>query len=373
MRRHGGDGEFRDMRIVRLQSTDPAQAEARAEAVDQMREFGGLVAAGEAGLLRIEPLGDQRRKPQHIEAEAGIAFVAQHCEAVGEQPAHARGIAQGRGGAELEAIYLAVGAEQRDLQKPRAFPAPLQHTVKLPRQMLDAAEHILLAADGIRKAPLRHGGGQRQARPDRFLLVAERLIDAAYEILPITGGERRTRAVDDVGDAVQANLRQRGDDLGLDAQGGERQRRDRFARSAFGDNRCAAIPRHRPGATDAVRHRRTRLQGHGGQPLDQVAAERRFAAEQMRTTGDVEEEPVGRVEANQRRIAVAPVGDRCKQSGVGIGIGIGRRQRRIHGARIGQRQARQETQARGGIVHRGDPQRGFHRSDDDERRLIRRG
>ena len=41
MRRHGGDGEFRNMRVARLQPADAAQAEARAQAVDQMREIGG--------------------------------------------------------------------------------------------------------------------------------------------------------------------------------------------------------------------------------------------------------------------------------------------------------------------------------------------
>ena len=85
MRGNGGHGEFRNMRITRLQAADPAQAEARAEAIDQMREIGGIVAiAAQAGLLRIEPFGHQRRQPQHVEAESGIAGIAQDSETIGE-------------------------------------------------------------------------------------------------------------------------------------------------------------------------------------------------------------------------------------------------------------------------------------------------
>ena len=62
MRGHRGDGEFRNMRVTRLQPADPAQAEASAEAINQMRKIGGIVAiAAQAGLLRIEPFGHQRR------------------------------------------------------------------------------------------------------------------------------------------------------------------------------------------------------------------------------------------------------------------------------------------------------------------------
>ena len=80
----------------------------------------------------------------------------EHREAVGEQPADARRIAQRRGGADLEALHLAVGAEQRDLQQPRALAVPLQHAVELARQLLDGAEHVLLAADRLGEALLGH-------------------------------------------------------------------------------------------------------------------------------------------------------------------------------------------------------------------------
>ena len=82
--------------------------------------------AGKPGLRRIAALGHQRGEPHHVEAETGIAFVADRRQPIDEQRAHARRIAQRRGGAGCDAVHLAVGAEQRDLHQPRALAAPLQ-------------------------------------------------------------------------------------------------------------------------------------------------------------------------------------------------------------------------------------------------------
>ena len=94
--------------------------------------------------------------------------------------------------------------------------------------------------------------------------------------------------------------------------------------------------------------------------------ERRLAAEQMRAAGDVEHQPVRRIEPDQRRIAVAPVGDRFEQTPVGLRIGIRDRQARIHRARIGERHAGLEAEPRRGVVQGGDPQRALDRRDDDK-------
>ena len=52
------------------------------------------------------------------------------------------------------------------------------------------------------------------------------------------------------------------------------------------------------------------LQAARSKPQHEIARECRFAAEQMRAAGDVEQQAVGRIEPDQRRIAVAPIGDR---------------------------------------------------------------
>ena len=100
---------------------------------------------------------------------------------------------------------------------------------------------------------------------------------------------------------------------------------------------------------------------HGGFPTEQVGA-----------AGDVEHKAVGRIEADQRRVAVAPVGDGVDETPVRFLVALGDRKRRIHGARIGERHAEPQAEALGRIVHGHDPLRALDRLDDDER-LIRRG
>ncbi len=130
------------------------QTETRAEPVDEMRKLGGMIGRGEPGLRRIAALGRERAEPDDVIAEAGIAFVADGGEPLDEQRADARGVAQGRAGAGCDAVHLAVGAEQRGLDDARAFAAPLQQARKLMGEMLDGAEHVLLARDRIGEAAL---------------------------------------------------------------------------------------------------------------------------------------------------------------------------------------------------------------------------
>ena len=57
-------------------------------------------------------------------------------------------------GADLDAKHLAVGAEQRGLQQPRAFAAPLQQCAELCGELLDGAEHVALERDRLGEALL---------------------------------------------------------------------------------------------------------------------------------------------------------------------------------------------------------------------------
>ncbi len=116
-----------------------------------------------------------------------------------------------RAGAGTDAVHLAVGAEQRGLDPSRAFAAPLQEPRELLRELLDGAEHILLARDRLGEAALRHIRRHRQARRDRLVLATERLVEAAHEIFAEARGKRRARAIDHVGDVLEADLRQSGD------------------------------------------------------------------------------------------------------------------------------------------------------------------
>ena len=62
-------------------------------------------------------------------------------------------------------------------------------------------------------------------------------------------------------------------------------------------------------------------------------------------------QPVGRIEPDQRRIAVAPVGDRFEQREVGPLVGLRDRNLRMHRARIRERHAVAQAERRRGVVH----------------------
>ncbi|GCC48831.1 hypothetical protein chiPu_0033187 [Chiloscyllium punctatum] len=78
--------------------------------------------------------------------------------------------------------------------------------------------------------------------------------------------------------------------------------------------------------------------------------QRALAAEQVRAAGDVEEQAIGRIERDQRREAVAPVGDVVQHLQIGCGIGVVDRELRADRARIGQRQSDRQPGPHCGLV-----------------------
>jgi hypothetical protein len=91
----------------------------------------------------------------------------------------------------------------------------------------------------------------------------------------------------------------------------------------------------------------------------------------MRAAGDVEHEAVGRIEANERRVAIAPVGDCFEQAPIGMRIGVCHSDPRIHCARVGKRHAWLEAKPRGRIIDGRKPQCALDLGGDDERRINR--
>jgi hypothetical protein len=80
MPRHTNHRELRNVRVLRHEPRHAIQAKPCAEPVDQMRQFLGVIGSCKPGLRRIAPLGDQRREPHHVVAEARIAGVCQNSE-----------------------------------------------------------------------------------------------------------------------------------------------------------------------------------------------------------------------------------------------------------------------------------------------------
>jgi hypothetical protein len=134
-------------------------------------------------------------------------------------------------------------------------------------------------------------------------------------------------------------------------------------------NDLRAISRDGPGAAGRIGNADARTQTLGGEPRDDIAGKRRLAAEEMGAAGDVEHDARGRIDPDQRGVAVAPVGDRFEQPLVGRGIARRDLQRGMARACIGKRKTDREAQARGCVVQRRDPQRALDQVGDDERAL----
>src|SRR3954470_17866066 len=183
------------MRVLLNEPRDAAQPETRAEPVDEMRELCRMIRLGETGLRWFTAFGDKRGEAQHVIAEARIDLVADDAEPVSEQVADARGLAQRLARADLDAKHLAVGAEQRDLQQPRAFAAPLQQRAEFAGKLLDDAKHVALEGDRLGEALLGDRSRNRQSRRDRLVLAAEHLVEAAHELRAEACRKRRARAI----------------------------------------------------------------------------------------------------------------------------------------------------------------------------------
>ena len=123
--------------------------------------------------------------------------------------------------------HLAVGAKQRDLQLPRTVAAAFQDAGKFARQMLEGGKHIAFKRDRVGEALLGDITRHRQARRDRLVFKAKRLIETAHKLDAEARGERGARLVQNIGDMLEADLRQRHDGLGREPQRRHRQRRQR--------------------------------------------------------------------------------------------------------------------------------------------------
>ena len=93
----------------------------------------------------------------------------------------------------------------------------------------------------------------------------------------------------------------------------------------------------------------------------------------MGAAGDVQIQPMRRIERHQRREAVAPVGDIVERLPVGDLVGVEHRQLRADGAGIGERQPDREAGAHGQIVEGVNQQRVILLGDDDAGSVTQRG
>jgi hypothetical protein len=110
---------------------------------------------------------------------------------------------------------------------------------------------------------------------------------------------------------------------------------------------------------------RTRLVGRFGerhpqrhpaihQPRDKRAHQPRLIPPQMCAARDVEDEAIGRVHRDRRRVAVTILRNRVQQPGIGLWVMRHRLHLRHAGAGIGEHHARRETEAQRNLIDRHD-------------------
>ena len=92
-------------------------------------------------------------------------------------------------------------------------------------------------SDRLGEAALGEEGRRRTARTDRFLVDAQRPIEALDERAAETGGKRRARCADDLADAFQPDAIECGDGVVLETERGERQGGEHGGAAAGRDQR----------------------------------------------------------------------------------------------------------------------------------------
>src|SRR5262249_5438291 len=74
-------------------------------------------------------------------------------------------------------------------------------------------------------------------------------------------------------------------------------------------------------------------------PREEIAAKVLLAAEEMRAAADIEQNAVGRIDGDERRVALAAVGNGVEKAGVGRLVLRHGRESWMHGAGLRQREA----------------------------------
>jgi len=108
--------------------------------------------------------------------------------------------------------------------------------------------------------------------------------------------------------------------------------------------------------------------GHSRFDIDSQAF---LAAEQVRATGDIEDQPVGRIHCHQRRVACRSLGQLFEPMVIGRFVKILGNQLGQARPGIGQGHARLKAMAARGLIDRRKPQRALRLDDEGKRRFRR--
>ncbi len=156
----------------------------------------------------------------------------------------------------------------------------------------------------------------------------------------------------------------------IEIKGGHGERRHHLRFFARFYDGAVAVAGEGAGCHRGSGHGATHGKALGLQAFTNPVEQRLLAAEEMGRTGDIQQQSARAIERHMGGEAVAPVGDAGEQFQI---IGLVRRhnrQRRQHGARIGQRLADCQAEEGGLAVHGGEAQRIVHFRHNHQRRCF---
>jgi len=205
MRPHRHRGIFRNMPVLLDQSRHAAQPETRAEPVNEMPRAPphGRAPPGPVCCGSLRSVTSAHSAPRRSRSPGRSRHVITPSRSANSRATRAgsRNVRRCR----LDAEDFSIGSEQRNLQQPRPFAALLQHVASRAASRAMVPSTSRSSAIGSVEALLDKSTRDRQARRDRLVRNAERLIETAHEIVKARG-EWRARAVEHVGDAFQPDL-----------------------------------------------------------------------------------------------------------------------------------------------------------------------
>ena len=228
--------------------------------------------------------------------------------------------------------------------------APFQCELQPPCQPCSNLQDIFLARNRFGKALL--GDIRRNGQPwrQRLVFVAECTIKLAQDFGPETSGERRSRQIDDIADALQANASKACDRRRWKPQRGQWQGREQRKLLAAGMACRFAIMCGGPrGAYRAGNGERIAETGVF-QPATEIGNQFAFAAVKMSTPADIKQQAVRRIARYQGRVTQTPVGNGLEQGSIGLGIFGDCINAGMHGARLRQCETWRKAQLLGRII-----------------------
>ena len=138
------------MRVLGHKALHPVFAEAGREPVRQIGDLpAGILVGVEAGFGGMRLLGDARFQPDQVETEAGVQRIGQRIQPLVQKPQHHIRIAQGRAGADGDALHLAVGAEEHRFQKTQTLALTFQSFGQCDAQTVQAFADDILGRDRL--------------------------------------------------------------------------------------------------------------------------------------------------------------------------------------------------------------------------------